>query len=495
MSHIRNISRQFLVEWRLDDPLNSYDAQIEKRLAKEGEPLSWAVVNASPWGKKKIRVTVEAALLISENVPAKKIFPELSEIFLQFKFRADSEKLRKEFVPFPKSAPIILHIVPTGTAAWNGGSLGDAMPANSAFSRIGFLLTHPNTCNGGILNNINDSMLYVADGYALDLWARGFISFARPRINRIGVTIDRCSGDNWVITQARNIVKGGILAHSGGFLAGTAITEKPAGGVARRNKSGAFGGEVKNIKTVLEAAEYLKEDLGADAIAIFTWIRVDHGDWARYMRGAIIKSGNPLGKTESYFSHAVVRRLGIPAAHAPLVYRQEERALQSHGEVRPEAGLEAGAPLYLPSVLRGLQFAPRFYRAGTDSCSNGYLLSFENLTAIVCPASTMGGIPMMRAEAAGKPIIGIKQNSTVLQVFPENLRYRNAILVEDYLEAIGLLQIAKNANDFSVKTLRRILAEQRDVLRQTAEEVCLSAYPAINPVALLRPLMGVTVKN
>lgn len=464
MEKIRNICLEKLRLPKACDAPQGLDSLIHEKLSGEGEPLRWAVVRARPSATGTI-VDVEATLLHSdESLPRNFSHEIIGETLLP-------------------NGPVFLHIVPTGIQASVGGSLGDAMPANLALGSLGLVVTHPNTCNGGALNVMDPSRILYVEGGGLDRLAREEIVLERVKSNKVGVAVDCGPGDEWVLDQVWNAVWG-FWAHSGASIVGLEETREPVGGVAKRNKSGAFIGEVKNIEALFHAGERLI-DRGAEALAVFTFVDVSQSHWKQYFKD---KAPNPVGGTEAIISHSLVRHFGIPAAHAPLLRRRETRELQKYGRVRPAAGLEAADPFYVWSVLRGLQFAPRFVSESAEDGSN-FLLSFRKVSALVCPASAMGGIPMMRAEALGIPILGIRQSETVLQVRASDLGYKNAIELDSYLDAVGLLELIKSGGDeFKIKPMRELIRKFGKEVYAHGEEVCRDA--GLDPQTLLRPLVA-----
>lgn len=448
---------------------HSYENWLLQEIKSKGrgEPLRWAVTCARKQGTCSVPyVDVEATIIDGSN-------PLVG--------RAFSKNIRRE-KPFPGDKPRFVHIVPTGFRAAIGGSLGDAMPVNTALSQLGILISHPNTFNAGPLNLIDrESMLYLADGYALDQWAQGRIVLERVKSNRIGVILDCGPGDDWALMQAMNQING--FRAQGAEIAAVELTEKLVGGKAVRAPSGAFVGEVENVDAVLEAGERLVKQ-NVDAIAVFTFVSIEEGFWVEYFAGNF---PNPVGGVEAIISHLLLRQFCMPAAHAPILTLPEVEFMQSRGAARPEAAIEAVTPFYVWSVLRGLQFAPRLVssEARTDPA---YHLPFTAVSAVICPASCMGGIPMMRAEESAIPIIGVRQNETIADVRAEVMGYKHVVEVEDYLAAVGLLALTKSeGEEYDSGTMKNLTIRfSVEALRVAGEKVCREA--GIDPRALLRPL-------
>lgn len=451
----------------------SKDEIISTHLRSLGvHPLRWAITGARTTLNTSY-VDIEATVVTTDIKHRTKFSPSLL-----------GEK------PVPEGKPRILFIVPTGLRAAVGGFLGDALPAARALARLGgIVVTHPNVCNGGTINLMDPKrMFYVADAYGIDRFAEGKIVLEPVRRNRVGVIIDRGSDDNLAKAQAVNQVKN-FYAHSGEFdLAGIKSTDEPVGGRAEvSEKSGVMRGEVKNIETVFRAGERLIAG-GATALAVFTFVSVPESYWTDYF-APVSRFPNPVGAVEANISHALVYRFGIPAAHAPLLEKHEVDFLRGQGLIaNPAAGNDSAIPFYIGSVLRGLEHAPRFVSAEARYAPGKDALHISNISVVVAPASAMGGIPMMRAEAMGIPIIGVLQNETVLNVTATSMGYENAITLGNYLEVVGLLSLMQElGKDYSTGVLAECAGKHRDELEDKGRAICEKV--GIVPETLLRPLI------
>ena len=433
---------------------------IEKEILKFGSPIRWYISSTKP-NEEYIEISVEA--IIDDSI----INPE-KNIESPPKFESKNSHSKKQ--------PVFMHIVPTGVQAAVGGSLGDAMPVNIFLSNIGTLLTHPNTCNGGPLLIADRNSLQYVEGNSLNELMRGNISLRPANYEqKIGVIIDSGVNDKWTMDRAYNAVNG-FYAHTGVNIIGILETADSVGSTIHQNTAGAFTGKVENLNTIFEAAEKLIAK-GANRLAIFTYVAVEDRYWTGYFNGNL---PNPVGGVEAIISHSVSKKFGILSAHGPLVKQEEEIFIESAGRVSPEMALEAASPFYLWCVLRGLQESPAIELRHSASANS---ISREDISVIICPAGTLGGIPMLKAEEYGIPILAIKQNTTVLNVSAESLGLKNTIELDSYVEAAGLLAIAKEQNDFSLQSLINIM-EQNDIYKIGKEFL---SQLGINPNAVLRP--------
>ena len=87
------------------------------------------------------------------------------------------------------------------------------------------------------------------------------------------------------------------------------------------------------------------------------------------------------------------------------------------------------------------------------------MVNINNLTAVVAPASALGGIPVIYAEKYNVPIIAVKNNQTILDVTQAKLNLKNVIRVNNYPEAAGIIQALKKG--ISIASLYRPLATLR----------------------------------
>ncbi|MDO8647045.1 MAG: DUF3326 domain-containing protein [Candidatus Diapherotrites archaeon] len=340
---------------------------------------------------------------------------------------------------------IAVHVVPTGIGASIGGFVGDAVPANNLLASVcDNLIMHPNVVNGVALNLMRENCYYV-EGFFLDSFFLEKIALRQVFSNKIGIVLDSGCKDKEALDLAMNTIDA-IRTNKGIQVIDILETEKAVGGKSLRTKSGAFLGTVANAEAFIKPALKLKEK-GASAIALATYITVEEKYLSLYFKG---KGPNPYGGLEALISHATSFKTRLPCAHAPLVSTKEIKRFMFAGIVDPRAAAEAIGPAYLGCVLQGLRKAPqaipKFKAEDTD-------IKLENISALVCPAEAMGGIPMLACEKKGIPIIGVKENKTVLKVSAKSLGLKNAVIVDNYLEAAGVLAALKEGID--IKSVRR----------------------------------------
>ena len=124
----------------------------------------------------------------------------------------------------------------------------------------------------------------------------------------------------------------------------------------------------------------------------------------------------------------------------------------------PRAAAEAIGPAYLGSVLQGLKDAPQpvpFEQSRDDD------IFLADLNAVIMPYDCMGGIPALAAQKHNIPIIAVKENKTLMDMTPKKLNMKNVIVVDNYLEVIGIITAMKEGIDF--RMIRRPVAKLKKV--------------------------------
>lgn len=351
---------------------------------------------------------------------------------------------------------VVVNVVPTGIRATIGGYIADATPATNLMASIADkVITHPNVVNGSFLNYAKDNVLYV-EGFLLDKFLQNKTALAEVYQNKIGVVIDRGAIDTknpLLFEHDRGLqliinTINALRAIVGIDVIGYRITDEPVGGEAVRMPSGAYCGKVNNIDAVLNASRELIKR-GATAIAVVTHIKIDENELDKYLSGEI---PNPYGGTEALISHSISAEFDIPAAHAPILSKAETDYYNSCGIVDPRAASEFVSPAYLGCILKGLHQAPQ-------PAANGITLS--DVKAIVVPYDCCGGVPALMAKYYDIPLIAVSENRTILNVSPQKMEIKNVIVVNNYIEAAGVLSALKAG--ISINSLRRPIESVKQI--------------------------------
>ncbi|AFY66824.1 DUF3326 domain-containing protein [Geitlerinema sp. PCC 7407] len=331
--------------------------------------------------------------------------------------------------PKPGSRPYTaVLLVPTGIGAAIGGYAGDALPTARAIAQVvDCLITHPNVLNGAQLYWPIPNALYV-EGYGLDQFAQGHWSLRPTHQNRVGLLLDQAIEPELRLRhlQAADAAR----ATLGLTLTDYVVTDAPLGVMLRTAESGATWGTIENPGSLLRAAETLIQKAGAEAIAVVARFPDDTGSEAlqAYRHGQGV---DPLAGAEAVISHLVVRRFGIPCAHAPALL-----PLPLDPELSPRSAAEEVGYTFLPCVLVGLSRAPQFGRGMGDRRPTD--LTADQVDALIVPATAFGGSAVLSLAQTQTQIIAVRENATRMAVSPEQLGIR-AIAVDSYLEAIGVL--------------------------------------------------------
>lgn len=322
-------------------------------------------------------------------------------------------------------------IVPTGIGAAIGGYAGDALPVARAMAGVcDRVITHPNVLNGAQLYWPLSNLLYV-EGYGLDRFAAGDWGLQPVRQNRVGLVLDRAiEGD----LQLRHLQAADAARATLGLeIVDWTLTDRPLGVELRQAASGASWGTLAEPGSLLRAAETLRDDAGAEAIAVvarFPDEAPDDPSLQQYRSGCGV---DPIAGAEAVISHLVVRQLRLPCAHAPAL-----SPLPADPAVSPRAAAEELGYTFLPCVLAGLARAPQFVCAKDARIATNETLWARDVNALVIPEMACGGSAMLSLSQTQTKIITVAENATQLQVSPAALNL-SVWPARSYAEAIGLL--------------------------------------------------------
>lgn len=351
----------------------------------------------------------------------------------------------------------LLNIIPTGVDCSIGGYAGDGAPAtNLLAATVDHLITNPNAVNASDFISVNDKIVYT-DGCSLDQFMRGHVDLHVPYGNRIGLIIEQ--SDEWMLDVVFNIVNTARAVH-GVDIVDCVVTDQPVGGRCVINPSGAVSGTIDNPATLYRACEKLIAR-GANAIAITSNIKdLPLSDYALHFDG---RFPNPVGGVEAIISYLISHRYQLPTAHAPLInikdLELERRVVDARG-----AG-EFVSTSGLACILVGLRRAPQISLDHARAISAA--ITLNNLLAVVTPASCLGGIPQLYAQARGIPVIAVRDNDTILDVTQAKLGLGNVIEVHNYAEATGVVMAIKQG--ISLESIYRPLQTIRQPTLETAE--------------------------
>ena len=345
---------------------------------------------------------------------------------------------------------VVLNIVPTGIGCSIGGFAGDAAPTTHLLAATAdYLITHPNAVNASDFIGLSDNNIVYTDGYTVDAFCKGVVDLHLPYSNRIGIIIEKA--DDRKLDVVFNVINA-VRAVHGVNITDYLITEEPIGGRCIENGSGAFVGNVDNPRVIFQACERLIEK-GVDAIALTSNIQdLPMNRYASHFAG---EYPNPVGGVEAVISYLVTSRYHLPSAHAPMINSRDIDLV--HNIVDARGAGEFASTSGLACVLIGLRKAPQ--TNPKPHCRVRDILNINNLSAIVTPATCLGGIPALYAQKHGIPAIAIQENSTVLDVTQEKLGLDNVIQARSYAEAAGILLALREG--INLQSLERPLKTYR----------------------------------
>ncbi len=308
-------------------------------------------------------------------------------------------------------------IVPTGIGASIGGFAGDASVYARKISEKCKLIVNPNVVNAACFSGINENMFYV-EGYSLDNFFKGRLNLVPSSDNKIGVVFDKSISQK-VLNVHLNTINA-VKTVYGINVIGYEVTDEATGVDFYKDASGASVGNVKNLSTIKSAAEKLIHS-GADAIAIVCSFPEDDGE--DYASGIGV---DPVGGVEAIISHYISKELCVPCAHSPAF----ENIEISTDIVDARCSAEYITPTFLPCILIGLSQAPKL--------SNNKGFCIKDLDFLIMPYNSLGGIPVLEMQKLGKPIYGVCENKTVLDMTKEKLLI-HCTNVKSYIDFIKMI--------------------------------------------------------
>ncbi len=353
-----------------------------------------------------------------------------------------------------------LFLIPTGIGCEIGGYAGDAIPfARLLAAASGCLITHPNVMNGASLY-WNDERIQYVEGYGLDRFACGEFFLRLVHRQKVGVLID--AGLEPELRQRHMQVIDACRATLGLDIGPVVTTESPLEISIKAYSSGASSGEIDCLDSLLKAGDKLKEE-GATAIAVVTRFPESLGSKAldAYREGEGV---DLLSGAEAVISHALVRHLSIPCAHAPAL-----NPLPLNNLLDPRAAGEELGHTFLPCVLVGLSRAPDLIpKSSHHMMTAGYqsnLISIDDLCAVIAPKGALGGEAVLACIERSIPLIvvsnpgvsNIDLESLGLTTENETSSSRQIFSVDSYLEAAALLIAFREG--LAITSLRRPIAK------------------------------------
>ncbi len=317
-------------------------------------------------------------------------------------------------------------IIPTGIGAEIGGHAGDAgAVARLMGTYCDILITHPNVVNASDINEMTPNTLYV-EGSMLDSFLNNKINLLPVKKNKLLVAVNPPLKSD--IVNSVNAARVTL-----GLEAEIVVLKTPLEMIAGKGSSGQATGEIRGALELIEQVK--KYDF--DALAVASQIIVDKNEAWEYLRGT--GGVNLWGGVEAKLSKLLYKALGKPIAHAPIEYG----IFQGFDEiVDPRMSAEVVSVSYIHCVLKGLYKAPR-------PTNKLHGLSVNKIDCLISPYNCYSA-PHIACDIFEIPIIAVKENKTVLD---NDEIPKTAIIVENYFEAIGVMQAIKEGISF--ESIRR----------------------------------------
>ncbi len=325
-------------------------------------------------------------------------------------------------------------IIPTGLGAKIGGGCGDANPvANLIGSVSDNLITHPNVVNGADINEMPPNTLYV-EGSQLDKFLEGKIGLKKVRSNRILLAVNSPLRPETVnAVSAARVTLGAEIK--------IVILDTPLKLTATFDKkTGQAKGEVEGHEELIK--QVLKID-GWDALAIASQIDVEKKIVLKYVNEGGV---NPWGGVEAIASKLIAEGIDRPVAHSPLETEDYEYLWNLKVIVDPRIASEMISMCFLHCILKGLHKAPRLDNSG---------LINSDVDVMISPYGCWGK-PHDACMDNNIPIIVVRNNKTIMEkgVMRKLIQNRTTLIfVENYLEAVGVIQAMKKG--LSLESLKR----------------------------------------
>lgn len=304
-------------------------------------------------------------------------------------------------------------IVPTGIGAAIGGHAGDATPAFKLIASVSDIaITHPNVVNASDINEMPNNAWYV-EGSILDRFLEGQIHLEKPKSNKILLATNKP-------IQPETINAANAARHTIGCEIEIMELDYPFEMIGNFNEDGTAGGECHGIDNLIN--QTMRHDF--DALAVASRITVPKEVALQYFREGGI---NPWGGIEAIISKRLAIAINKPVAHAPVETNNEE--LKMFNEVvNPRIAAEMVSAAYIHCVFKGLHKAPRISDRG---------LTVRDIDCLITPINCFGR-PHQACINANIPIVAVRENNTCL-----NKPIPQCIIVENYLEAVGYIQLLR----------------------------------------------------
>ncbi len=353
-------------------------------------------------------------------------------------------------------------IIPTGVGAEIGGHAGDA---NRVIRLIGSvcdnIVTHPNTVNAADINEMPNNCLYV-EGSILSRFLMGTVGLRKVRSNKILVIADDLSNDshhpeNKQFTDAAINAVSAARATLGLECSEIILMDEPILMESKFSSSGRAVGEIRDINRLNNVLKNTNNPF--DAIAITSVINIHKELLFDYNNGKIV---NPWGGVEAMLTHYISSVYDIQSAHSPMLDSFELANLDL-GVVDPRMAAEAVTLAAFHCVLKGLHKSPKVIPLHLNTNTNRMITSAD-ISCLITPDGCFG-LPHLAAIEQGIPVVAVKNQQKTMNNNLEDFPFSALYFVENYLEAIGIMQSIKEG--ISVNSIRNSLQKKIKIKERT----------------------------
>ena len=319
---------------------------------------------------------------------------------------------------------------PTGIGMKYGGDAGFCLGVKLISSCVEKLIVNPNAVNCSSINEMTSNCLYV-EGSTIDRVLEGKIGLKQRKIgyNKILCLVNKPL--NQISINAAH-----AFEHTVGGEVFFMELDTPLTMLASINPDGSAGAYLTGVEEAIEQVKKL--DILPDQIMIHTFIDCPKAISDAYWKGDI--KINPWGRTESDLSKKMSQALNIMCVHAPMEFLEEPAYDKI---VRRSQAPEAIDLTYSFCCYKGLNKAPQI----CEVYERGAILS-SDISVLITPHGCWGR-PHIAATKLGIPVVVVKDNTTIYSRTWNNEQYpKNVILVENYLEAAGILMSLQAGIDY-----------------------------------------------
>lgn len=330
----------------------------------------------------------------------------------------------------------VVLLIPTGIGAEIGGHCGDGNAvARLIAGTCDTLITHPNVVNASDINEMTENTLYV-EGSIITRLLTGCIGLQRVRSNRLLMLMDK-HRESVFNDEIINAISSARITL--GLDCDVFEMENIIESVSRYSVSGRAIGEIKALENLFDVVKKYKDDY--DAIGLSTFIMVPDHFHEKYFSSE--EMVNPWGGLEAILTHGIAEIFDIPCAHSPMMASSEIYDLEL-GIVDPRKAPETSSTTYLHCVLKGLHRSPRIV-------SSAQGLGLKDISCVIIPDGCLG-LPTLACLENDIPIIVVKENKNLMKNDLRELPFKKGKLfvVDNYLEAVGVIVSLKNGLDPSV---------------------------------------------